>query len=174
MRRLATILAVAALVAACSSPAPSENTASPAITQARDGLFQLTLGSNHATYRPAEPIEISAQILYLVPKAITIYHSAFPVGWGIRQLDGPAVMEGVMADPCVSTQIEAGRPLLVPFQKGGIVNEIGPFDRAWYADPAIRLPAGRWRFTAYMAVSLDECGSEQHRLEASVDLAVVP
>ena len=147
----------------------------PAVAEAGDGLFLLVVRSPADRYGAGQPVEVFAELVYQGPKnRETIYHAASPIGWQIAQLDGPAVMGGMMAAPCLSTELTRGLAKRYPFEKGGVVEDAPPFDRAWFEDQALRLPSGRWRIAATMSASLGDCGGEGHALEAAVVLAIDP
>ncbi|MBA2314133.1 MAG: hypothetical protein H0V87_02000 [Chloroflexi bacterium] len=147
----------------------------PAVAEASDDLFLLVVRSPADRHPTGQPIDVFAELLYQGPKnSETIFHASSPIFWQIVQLDGPAVMEGGMDMPCLSTDLQAGAPKRYPFEKAGVVEDVPPFNRAWFEEDALRLPAGRWRFVATLSVSLGDCGGEPHELEASVDLVVGP
>ena len=147
----------------------------PAMGEASDDQFRLVVRSPATRYVPGQPIEVFAELVYEGPKNTeTIFHAASPIGWQIVQLDGPARMDGAMADPCVTTELRKDEPGRYPFQKGGVVEAGSPFDEAWFSDPSLRLPPGRWRFIATLNAYLGDCGGESHTLATSVDLVVLP
>jgi hypothetical protein len=147
----------------------------PAIEEASDELFVLVVRSPADRYRPDEPMDITAELIYQGPRnQETIYHAASPVGWQIVQLNGDARMEGGMDTPCLTTRLTPGAVRKYPFDKAGAVDHHPPFDIAWFRDPALRLPAGQWRAIATLSVALGDCGGEDHRLEAAIDIVVEP
>jgi hypothetical protein len=140
---------------------------------AQDDTFYFEILADKAAYAPDEPIDVVASFTYLGPNATErVFHAASPVGFRIEEIGGTRVMGGGMDLPCLFTDVESGVPETVPFAKSGSPTdgEAG-FDRAWYADPELRLPPGRWRIVANLWVSLGECGVG-HRLEAAVEVAV--
>ncbi len=173
MRAWLLAAVVAVLVAGCAEVLPVGPM--PAVGEASDDLFLLVVRSPADRYRAGQPIEVFAELVYQGPgDGKTVYHASSPIGWQIVQLDGPAVMGGGMDMPCLSTNLAAGVPERYPFAKAGVVEDRPPFDRAWFEEETLRLPAGRWRITASMDVSLGDCGGETHALEASIDIAVGP
>lgn len=154
-------------------PSPSVEPAGEAVAEASDELFRLIVRSPASAYAPGQQIDVTADVIYVGPgDAETIYHAASPVGWRITQLDGPAAMEGGMDLPCLTTALDAEEPLRLPFQKAGGIDDTGPFTRAWFEEPGLQLPAGRWRITAEMNVALGDCAGAAHRLSAAIDLVV--
>ena len=171
-RALAAAFLLAA-VAACAEVVPIGPV--PAVAESSDELFVLVVRSPADRHPAGQPIDVFAELLYQGPRnGETIYHASSPIGWQIVQLDGPAVMGGGMDMPCLSTDLTTGIPTRYPFQKAGAVEDRPPFDRAWFEEDALRLPAGRWRVTATTSVSIGDCGGEMHQLEASIDLLVGP
>lgn len=172
-RAAALLVLLAVVVAACAEVLPIGP--APVVAETSDELFLLVARSPSDRYAAGQAMEVTAEILYQGPRnRETIFHAASPVGWRVEQLDGPAVMGGAMAEPCVATDLLPGSVKSYPFEKGGVVEDRPPFDMAWFQDPALRLPAGRWRFTATMQVWLGDCGGEEHRLETSIDVTVGP
>lgn len=176
---LARLVIVAAVVGACAGPSSSGPPASaePPTAGVRDAAFGLTLAVARATYAPGDPIAVSAAYTYLGPKEIeTAFHAAQAIGFRIDEIGGGRRMEGGMDMPCLSTDVVRGRPVPVPFVKSGAISEVPGvgFDRAWYEDPVLSLPAGRWLIVAALDVDLGGCGGERHSLEAAVEIAVEP
>jgi hypothetical protein len=74
-------------------------------------------------------------------------------------------MGGAMDQPCLRTELAKGEAAVIPFGKAGSPdNPKEGFDRAWYEDPVLRLPAGTWQIVAYFEASLGDCGGERHQL----------
>lgn len=174
MRRLGSVLLVAAVsLAACADVLPVGPT--EVVDEVSDELFTLVVRSPSSQHRAGQPIDVAAELIYQGPRnRETIYHAASPIGWRLQQVDGPAAMEGAMAMPCATTDVTAGAVNRYAFQKGGAIGEAGPFDAAWYSDPTLTLPPGRWRVIADMNVDLGDCGGESHALQASIELVVTP
>ena len=169
----AVAMVVVAAVSACAEVLPIAP--QPAVGEASDEIFLLVVRSPSSRHAAGHPIEVAAEIVYQGPKnRETMFHASSPVGWQLVQLDGPAEMGGGMDLPCLTTEIEPGRVIRLPFEKAGVVEDAGPFDRAWFEQPALTLPQGRWRVIAQLMVALGDCGGERHDLEANIDLVVTP
>ncbi len=167
------VLVAALLVIACAEVLPIAP--QPIAAEDNDLVFKLVVRSPASRFAPGQAMTITSEIVYLGPRAReTMYHAASPVGWTIEQLDGPARMGGGMDLPCLRTEVAAGAPHAVPFQKAGVPDEAGPFTQTWYQEQALRLPAGRWRIIANMSVSLDDCGGEPHALMVPIEVLVAP
>lgn len=164
--------AVAALVlvgGGCTvlpSNPPSTAPGAPVVGAAEDASFRLELTTPRAEYGPDDAIEPVASVTYLGPRATeTLFHAAYPIGFRIEEVGGERLMGGGMDLPCLRTTLAMGESATLPFGKAGSPdNPKQGFDRAWYEDPVLRLPAGTWRIIAHLDVSLDDCGGEAHQL----------
>jgi hypothetical protein len=147
-------------------PTPSASSDRPVIATAEDASFRLTLTTPRATYSPDDAIEPVASVTYLGPQATeTMFHAAYPIGFQIEEVGGERLMGGGMDQPCLRTELAKGEAAVIPFGKAGSPDDPRQgFDRAWYEDPVLRLPAGRWRIIAYFDASLGDCGGEPHQL----------
>jgi hypothetical protein len=173
VKRTSLLAVLAMVLMGCAELLPIAS--APAVGEASDEAFLLVVRSPATRYASGQPTEVFAELVYQGPRnAETVYHAASPIGWQIVQLDGPARMDGAMAMPCIETEMRNGVVTRYPFQKGGSIEEGSPFDEAWFGEPSLRLPAGRWRITATLMVSLGDCGGEGHTLETSIDLVVQP
>jgi hypothetical protein len=174
---VATIL-LGLLLGSCAGTAPSSSEAPfPAVSTARDGRFQLQLQAPRATYRPADAIEAVAFVTYLGPTARDdVFHGGSLVGFRIAEIGGRRTMGGGMDMPCLQTPMNVGEPVAFEFQKSGAIAEdpAEGFDRAWYEEPVLRLPPGRWQIVAHLLAYFDECGGEEHQLETSIEVVVAP
>lgn len=147
-------------------PTPSASPDRPVIATAEDASFRLTLTTPRATYSSEDVIEPVASVTYLGPQATeTMFHAAYPIGFQIEEVGGERLMGGGMDQPCLRTELAKGEAAVIPFGKAGSPDDPRQgFDRAWYEDPVLRLPAGRWRIIAYFDASLGDCGGEPHQL----------
>ena len=138
----------------------------PVWATAQDASFRLALTTPRATYGPDDAIEPLASVTYLGPKATeTMFHAAYPIGFQIKEVGGERLMGGAMDQPCLRTELARGEAAVLPFSKAGSPDDPKEgFDRAWYEDPVLRLPAGTWQIIAYFDVSLGDCGGEPHQL----------
>jgi hypothetical protein len=79
---------------------------------------------------------------------------------------------------CARQVIARATPLRAPFAKSGGFTGADPdatIWRAYFADPALHLPAGRWQVTASAAFYTgDGCSGQAHGLDASVTVVVLP
>jgi hypothetical protein len=149
--------------------------AGPVVASAEDKNFRLDLTTPQATYKPEDAIEPVARMTYLGPRATeTIFHAAYPIGFRIEEVGGQRLMGGGMDTPCLRTELAKGESAVLPFAKAGSPDDPRQgFDRAWYEDPVLRLPAGTWRIIAYLNVSLSDCAGEPHELTVENEVNVV-
>jgi len=147
-------------------PTPSASPDHPVIATAEDASFRLTLTTPRATYSPDDAIEPVASVTYLGPQATeTMFHAAYPIGFRIGEVGGERLMGGGMDLPCLRTELAKAGSAVLPFGKAGSPDDPKQgFDRAWYEDPVLRLPAGTWRIIAYLDVYVGDCGGEAHQL----------
>ena len=139
-------------------PSPSP-TSTP--LPAGDGSFRLELTIPKDTYATDEVIEPVATLTYLGPADRVAYGHASPaVFFTIEQLDGDAQMTGGADDVCNVDTIGRAEPIHIPFHKSGQIG-LG-FDVAWFRDPVLRLPPGRWRISAQFEGSVPACESGGH------------
>jgi hypothetical protein len=138
----------------------------PGRATAEDASFRLALTTPRTTYSAEDPIEPVATMTYLGPRAAeTIFHAAYPIGFRIEEVGGQRSMGGGMDQPCLRTELAKGGSAVLPFAKAGSPDDpTQGFDRAWYEDPVLRLPAGTWRIVAYLDVFIGDCGGEGHQL----------
>lgn len=170
------------VVAVGCMPAPSptsEPSLAPPIGTVRDGMFSLTIRASQATYTAGEPIDVEATLAYLGPKArVGISGSGSgPVIFGIEQVDGRHRTDPFRTSDCRASDIDRDAPLRIPFSKSGGWSDNDP-DRVWleafFRDPVFRLTAGAWRVVAWADFSVGGCGDQDHRLMASIRIAVRP
>jgi hypothetical protein len=78
---------------------------------------------------------------------------------------------------CAPYAIRRAEELAVPFAKTGAYQGDDPDVAVWrqyFADPALRLPASLYQIHAQTDFYLGECGSPAHRLDASLEILVLP
>lgn len=168
------VLVFLAAVAACTAapgPLPVEVTDS-------DAEFRLTIIAPRTIYRSDEPIEVRATLTYIGPAAVAEVAGSGSgvVGFRLEDLEGPLDQEPISTSDCVPHHFARGVALQVPFQKSGgwsADDANAAFWKAFFDDPVLRLPAGRWRITAVASFAGRECSDDQHLLEAPLELVVV-
>lgn len=153
----------------------------PVVDVAQDDAFRLELTTRRRTYNPTDAIEPVAIVTYLGPAAETTIHGGSVVPFEIEEVGGPRTFYPALPAGCGTSTMMRDTPLTFPFAKYGLVD--GPFGRAWYADPVLRLPVGTWRIRAYTTISTDDgaapsdgsftCGTKGHGLEATNVITVV-
>jgi hypothetical protein len=171
---LGVIVVAAALVLRPSAGPAADR---PVTASVDDGMFRIELTTPRATYTTVDEITPVARLIYLGPDATrTVSHATHPIGFRVEEIGGARTMPGGTRLPCVSTVLTRDVPIEQPFSKSGSPTDdpaVG-FDQRWYEDPVLRLPAGRWRITALLAVVIDGCSGERHELAVSNDITVTP
>ena len=181
-RVLTTLALAAALLSACAtSPPATAVVGEPATDVAEDGTFRLELRLPRATFASDEVIEPVAELTYLGPAAevVATGSGSGPVLFGLRQLDGRREMGPAATGDCAPHPFVAGEPGTYEYTKSGGYADDDPdaaFYRAFFGDPELHLPPGRWRVTASIDLSTapDGCGDPWHHIEASLEFVVTP
>ncbi len=143
-----------------------------------DGDFELTITTDRATYQETDVIEATASLMYRgSADHIQIFDSGYPIGFGIEQLGGTLAVKPGGRQPCRTQTLDRGKPMTVPFRKSGAYSAEGPdirFKAAYFANPLLQLPAGKWRIYAVASFSEGQCGGTEHSIEAGVTVEVQP
>ncbi|HEV2005467.1 MAG TPA: hypothetical protein VGQ85_02535 [Candidatus Limnocylindrales bacterium] len=147
----------------------------------QDGAIQLTLTSPHGRYKAGDPIDVTAGLTNGGSGgSITTYGGPDgPVIFSVRQVDGPVIIEPIVLQSCIEqVTLPAYQPMQIPFKKSGTVAG-GAADpeywQAWFADPILRLPAGKWEISATPNFVLGGCGSRSSpNLRPTITLVVTP
>jgi hypothetical protein len=166
-----------ALPAASPSAAPTLVLASRG--EARDEMFDLTIETAGTQAIADEPIDIATTLRYIGEDAhaTVVSHGGGPVSFGVEQLDGP-VDNGPEWDASAAPfTYDRGDVQDIPFQKSGGWDGDDPmagFWRAWFADPELRLPPGRYRITAHLDYRAPGDDGSAQSLEAAVLIEVLP
>jgi hypothetical protein len=168
-RRLDVSIEVDVVDGGDSSPSPDAGVQA----QAQNGDLILTLSSRRSIWTTENAIEVVATLSYVGDlDMVDLRGGGGPIVFSLRQLSGGnAVLGGGQDQPCLSYPIGPRSPRVWPFIKAGTVAEFGPFDRAFFDDPDLRLPPGRWEVRAWLVYGIDECGDLS--LAASIELEVV-
>jgi hypothetical protein len=177
----AAALAIVVVVAACgqapaptgSRPAPSapstplaldpsEPGGQPIVVEGRDAGFALTLRIGSDAVDAGAPIDVAAVLAWEgADQRASIWGSGGgPVSFGLEQVDGDIRIDAVMTADCAQHEYTRGVPVAIPFRKSGGFPDDDPnadFYRAFFADPVLRLPAGRWRVRATASGYLVPC-----------------
>ncbi len=144
--------------------------------------FRLELTVEQDRYRAGQPILADAVLTYLGPESsVTLRGSGTGVvAIGLKQLDGPVDPGRAFPTDCRPDEMTPGEPMHVQFSKSGSFDGDDPladFYRAYFDDPLLRLPPGRWQLTAFTAFELGgtDCGEgESVSLSAPIEITVEP
>jgi hypothetical protein len=169
--------AVASHAAATASPPAASP--SPVLSSTADGSFRFELAIPSSHYTTNDEIDPIAALTWIGADATrTVFHAASPILFRIDEVAGTRVMDGGRDLPCLSTVFTSGAGKPYPFQKSGSPTDdpAAGFDRTWYEEPVLRLPAGQWRIMAQLDAYLGGCGgdAERHQLTVSAELTVIP
>jgi hypothetical protein len=182
---LAAIVAVTALAVqrwtnrAQEAPAPGGVPAAGVEGTDADAAFTLRIRAESVEYRFGEPIQIRAWLMYLGPKDQELLAGSFSgiVLYSWEQLNGPLRRGNSLRLNCQPYVINRGQPIDIPFGKNGAFSGDDPdaaFWRQYFADPAFRLPVGRYRIHAKTFFYIGDCRGPKPDLDAAVQIQVLP
>jgi len=163
-------------VATSPSPAasPGDGTA-----RARQGDFALTFTLPRTTWQVGEAIEGTAALASTVDHIVRVGGSGDGLlGFEYAELGGPRDIQPFWTLACGPYDLRPGAPITSSLTKTGSWDPNGPdadFYRDFFADPAVRLPAGMWDITAAASfVEGTKCDGAVHDMRATVRIEVVP
>lgn len=155
--------------------------ASPASAEATEADFRLELTVEQDRYRAGQPILADATLTYLGDGPVRLWGSGSAlVGTTVRQLDGPIDPGMAFTTDCVAYEIDPDAPMHVEFGKSGGFDTDEPladFYEAYFRDPLLRLPPGRWELVASASFTVggDDCGAGPGvSVRATVEIVVEP
>jgi len=154
-----------------STPSPSTVTGIEA--QARNGDLILTLASSKSVWTTEEAIEIVATMSYVGDQdQLDVHGGGGPIIFSLIQLEGGnAVLGGGQDLPCLRYPVGANSPLVWPFAKSGAIDDEPPFDRAFFEEPLLLLPPGRWEARASLQYGIGQC--DDLELEVGIEFEVL-
>lgn len=167
---LASLLIVA--VSGCDLGATDEPTAIGGRTTAAGFVLEVRLPSQ--TFAAIDAIPVATTLTWTgQPGEGRIWGSGSgPVTFAIEEVGGGRrMMGGAMTADCRMTDFPAGVPTEIPFRKSGGWPAEDPnadFYTAWFKDPVLHLPAGRWKLTVSAGGFLAPCEQGARALQASV------
>ncbi|MFN2483478.1 MAG: hypothetical protein ABR509_00880 [Candidatus Limnocylindria bacterium] len=146
--------------------APIDETIAPVTPPLGDSdeerSFRLDFQVDRERYVAGEPINAHAVLTYLGPDTVTLRGPGTGlIGFGVDQLDGPITIFSASTTDCAPHVLEAGRPMIQPFQKSGGFSPDDPnveFFEAYFRDPVLRLPSGSWELVAGAGFYIGDCG----------------
>ena len=146
---------------------------------AQDDTFSLTIETGDTRFVADEPIAITTTLRYIGTRErrTIISHGGGPVSFGVEQLDGPVDNGPEWDTSATPFGYRRGDVQDIPFGKSGGWDGDDPmadFWRAWFADPELRLPAGRYRITAHLGYRGPAEDASARSLEAAVVIEVLP
>ena len=153
----------------CSGNCPS--------AAATDGNYKLELTLPHLTWKSSDTISGSADLALTDSIATTIYGSgAGLIVFAFDEVGGTRHSGWAMTADCRSLALDPATPLNVAlFKSGGVTDSgsAGDFQRSFFADSRIRLPAGTWDITAVATFSDGAlCSGQNHTINATLRIIV--
>jgi hypothetical protein len=151
-------------------------------TTVHDDQLALSIEVPNRSFRPNEPIPITAIVTYIGTLDTVTLSGEYADGvyFSLEQLAGPLDMDGgVSRLICYPTTLRRGVATSIPFAKSGGWDESdanASFWREYFADPSsLRLPAGSWRVGAHLRAAIDQdCANANHSLDTAVSFTVAP
>ena len=169
---LAAILAIAVSGCDFSSTTSDEPAAVGGRADAAGFVLEVRLPSR--TFATIDVIPVATTLTWTgAPGQGRIWGSGSgPVTFAIEEVGGSLrMMGGAMTADCRMTEYPAGVRTEIPFRKSGGWTAEDPnadFYTAWFKDPLLHLPAGRWRLTVSVGGFLAPCEQGARTLGASV------
>jgi hypothetical protein len=123
-----------------------------------DGSYQLVVTLSPGSRRATDALDVQATLTYLGPEATTVVTASDLglVSFSFQQLDGSLRMDPVSRLMCSSpTTLTRREPATFrPVKSIAYVGEDpnAEFYRAWYEDPVLHLPRGRWQIVAQSTI----------------------
>ena len=176
--RLLTALAVVALASGCAPAAPTFSL--PEALERRSTAsshgIELSLEVASTSVRAAEEIVASATLTNLGATEVTLFSSGSgPVAFSVERLENDVRVDAGWTLDCAPYELPSGELVLIAFSKSGGWDPQGPnvaFYEAYFAEPALRLPAGTWRITAHLHGGIGDCGGDSVEVDTSVVVRV--
>ena len=178
-RRGAVAAIVLALVAACGqAPTPSGPTGQPIVVVGRDAGFALSMRVGSDVVDAGVPIDVSSILTWegAAPSATIWGSGGGPVSFSLEQVGGPLNIGGAMTADCAKHEYARLVPTAIPFQKSGGYTADDPnaaFYRTYFADPVLRLPAGRWKLTAIANGYLKPCDMNARQVNITLQAEIL-
>ena len=172
------VLGLAAFSVACDAEATRGD--APASARAEGGGFILETSVPRRLWGPDEAIQVVTSLTYAgpAPRATIWASGSGVVAFDLVEVGGRRRMGGAATSDCASYPYERGVRTAVPFAKSGGWTGEDPdaaFYAAFFRDPQLHLPIGRWRITASASGFLAECEMNAPQLElklAPIDVEV--
>ncbi len=141
------------VLAACSAPSPTRSGGEGLQAEQSDGDFRLVISTPEATWSEGEAIDVGAFLTYRGgPAEVTLSGSGSGVvGFAVEEVNGDKEMGAAWHDDCKTYKISQRDPITSPYRKSGGWAAEDPnaaFYQEFFAEPAFRLPHGRWKVTA--------------------------
>ncbi len=157
--------------------------APPVTATVEQSGFRVTLRAAQGRYRAGQPIDISADLISLLPDdPVSVWGPSTPgpIGFSVVQIGGPLAMNEGGTTDCKRFTLRANFPTTFPFTKAGggwdTSDPYAAYYSEYFHDPGLHLPAGEWKVvaTAWFGVGGDSCPAELLQFSASITIEVLP
>jgi hypothetical protein len=173
LHSLAVVLVLLVAVGCDADPAATDLPTAVGGRVVADG-FILEVRLPSAAYAPEDAIPLGATVTWTgEPGRGRIWGSGMgPVSYFFTEVGGAKrVMGGAMTADCTMKEFAAGVPTAVPLRKSGAWTDKdpnGPFYQAWFKDPLLHLPTGRWHVSVTLGGYLAQCALDAKAIEAVI------
>lgn len=169
----AVILAIVVLLTRSGPPAAAGVVVDAA---ERDG-FRLELVVDASRFAPNEPISADASLTEMGSKSVTVSGTAV-VWFSLVERDGTRSVQNAGASRlvCAKYTLQPGVPVTFPFAKTGSWSPGDPnadFFSSFFADPQLRLPAGRWEIEAFTSFAIGPSYTRTGTIDLATRVAIV-
>ena len=162
------------LLAGCSSEPSAEPTPPTAVAQGNGYILAMALPADR--FAEGDAIDVRTTLTWTgpAPKGVIWGSGSGMVAFSFAELTGRyRTIGAVTTDDCAKHEFAQGIATPIPFGKsGGWTDEDpdAPFFEAFFRDPQLHLPPGRWRITARANGFLAECVGDAPELDLRVAL----
>lgn len=177
---LAAVTLLAGLLGAGCATSPAPATDPPVLGAQRvDHGFVLSVAIPHLDWPAGEPIEVATTLTWTgAADTARIWGSGSGiVSFAFREIGGAGrTMAPAGTDDCVASAYVRGQPVMIPFSKSGGWSGDDPnaaFYEQWFAERALRLPAGRWEMVVLASGMLAPCDANAPQLALRLDPIVL-
>jgi hypothetical protein len=169
------------ILVGCTSARPTATPAPPASPRIEvlDEPFLLTFQLPKSTWQAGEAIDGTASLKLATGDVSDLGGSGSGLlGFEFREVGGSRLVSPIWTADCRPYKLERGQPLTSPLKRsGGYANEDpnADFIRAFLADTVTRLPAGRWKITAFASfVEGAGCTGASREIRATIPVVITP
>lgn len=175
-RGVVPAIALAVILAGCGTAEPTPGEASPVALRAEQAGWVLDVRLPSTTLAAVDAIPLETTLTW---NGAAAQNAIWGSGSGVVTFSYAEIggagrsMGGVMNSDCRPHPFTRGVPVPIPPGKGWATTGEDPnlaFYRAWAADPALHLPAGRWRVVVGAEGMLAPCEANAPQLKLSIPI----